>query len=92
MKQYRLPFNYLEYVKDFDPDAHVRVFKIAVKTNSETFDAKIVNIFNLPSKILCLTGVTIIWEITQITLLQNFSDHFVKGIEKFKMMNKFTYS
>jgi hypothetical protein len=40
---------------------------------------------------LCLIGVIITWEITQIVLLQNCNYFFVKCIEKFKMMNKFTY-
>jgi len=38
-KPYRWPLNYLEYVKDFDPNAHVKVFKVAIRTNSETNDA-----------------------------------------------------
>ncbi len=38
--------NYPKYVKDFDPDAHVRVSKVAIRTNSEIDDAKIVNMFN----------------------------------------------
>jgi len=46
----------------------------------------------LPFEILCLTSVTITWEITHIVLLKNCSKLFVKGIKKFKMMNKFTYS
>ncbi len=36
---YHWPLNYLEYVKDFDLDAHVRMFKVALKVNSETNDA-----------------------------------------------------
>jgi hypothetical protein len=46
----------------------------------------------LPSKILCMTSVTIIWEITQIVLLQNYNWLFIRGIQKFKMMNMFTCS
>ncbi len=44
-RPYYWPLNYLEHVKDSDPDAHVRVFKITIKTNSETHDAKFVNLF-----------------------------------------------
>ncbi len=40
-----LPHNYLEYVKNFDLDAHVRVFKAAIRTNSEINDVEIVNLF-----------------------------------------------
>jgi hypothetical protein len=45
-KPYCRPFNYLEYVKDSDSNVHVRVFEAAIRTNSETNDAKIVNLFN----------------------------------------------
>jgi hypothetical protein len=38
-KTYRQPLNYPKYVKDFDPNVHVRVFKAAIKTNSEIDDA-----------------------------------------------------
>jgi hypothetical protein len=33
---YCQPFNYLECVKDFDPDVHVRVLKVIIKTKGET--------------------------------------------------------
>jgi hypothetical protein len=45
-KPYRRPFNYLEYVKDSNPNARVRVFKATIRANSETYDAKIVNFFS----------------------------------------------
>jgi hypothetical protein len=32
-RPYCWPFNYHEYVKDSDLDAHVRVFKVAIKAN-----------------------------------------------------------
>ncbi len=47
---YCWPLNYLEYVKDFDPNAHVKVFNIAIRANSETNDAKIVIFSVLPFK------------------------------------------
>jgi hypothetical protein len=43
---YHWPLNYLEYVKDFDLNVHVKIFKVAIITNSETNDAKNVNLFN----------------------------------------------
>jgi hypothetical protein len=55
------PLNYLEYVKDFDPNAHVTMFKATIKANSEIYDVKIVNLFSLTFKV-CPIGVTIIWE------------------------------
>jgi hypothetical protein len=32
------PLNYLEYVNDSNPDAHVKVFKATIKANGETKD------------------------------------------------------
>ncbi len=49
-RPYRRPFNYLKYVKDFDPHIHVRVFKVAIRANRETNDAKIVNMFSFTFK------------------------------------------
>jgi hypothetical protein len=37
-------------VKDFDPNAHVRVFKAAIRSNGEIKDAKIVNMFTFAFK------------------------------------------
>ncbi len=45
-RPYHRPFNYPEYVKDFDLDAHVRVFKFTIIANNEANDAKIVNLFS----------------------------------------------
>jgi hypothetical protein len=42
-RPYHRPLNCLEYVKDFDPNAHV---KAVIKTNNEIDDAKIVNLFS----------------------------------------------
>jgi hypothetical protein len=36
---YHWPFNYLKYVKDFDPNVHVRVLNATIEANSETNDA-----------------------------------------------------
>jgi hypothetical protein len=57
-------------VKDSNRHAHLRVFKVAIKANGETEDAKILNMFSfLPLEILCMISETIIWEITHIVLL-----------------------
>jgi hypothetical protein len=61
---YHRPLNYPEYVKDFDPNALVRIFKASIRVNGEIEDVKIVNIFSFTLKTLCLIGVTIIWDIT----------------------------
>jgi hypothetical protein len=38
-KPYHWPLNNPKYVKDFDLDAHVRIFKATIKVNSEIDDA-----------------------------------------------------
>ncbi len=38
-KPYRWPLNYLEYVKDFDANVHVRMFQVVIRENNETYDA-----------------------------------------------------
>jgi hypothetical protein len=45
-KVYHWPFNYPEYVKDYDPYVHVGVFQVIIKTNGETKDAFFFNIFS----------------------------------------------
>jgi hypothetical protein len=45
-KPYCRPLNYPEYVKEFNPNTHVRVFKVAIRANSEMDDVKIVNLFS----------------------------------------------
>jgi hypothetical protein len=44
-RPYCQPFNYLEYDKNSIPNVHVKVFKIAIRTNNETNDAKIVQFY-----------------------------------------------
>jgi hypothetical protein len=50
-RPYCQPFNYPKYVKDFDPNDHVKVFKVSIKTNSEINDAKIINLFSFTFKV-----------------------------------------
>jgi hypothetical protein len=49
-RPYKKPFNYLKYKKNFDPNAHVRVFKATIKANYEMIDEEISNWFNFTSK------------------------------------------
>jgi hypothetical protein len=44
-KTYCWPFNDPEYVKDSDPYAHVRVFKVTIRAYSEIDYVRIVNMF-----------------------------------------------
>ncbi len=44
-KPYHRPLNYPKYMEDFDPNAHVRVFKATIKANGETKDVDIVKFY-----------------------------------------------
>jgi hypothetical protein len=49
----KLPYKklqYLTYVKDTNLDAHIRVFKKAIKINGETMEANIINLFGFTLK------------------------------------------
>jgi hypothetical protein len=44
----KLPYmklQYPTYVKDIDPDAHIKVLKKAIKTNGEIMEVDIINLF-----------------------------------------------
>jgi hypothetical protein len=45
IKPHEKPFNYLEYVKKFDPNVKIRIFKAVIRANGEIDDADIVNLF-----------------------------------------------
>jgi hypothetical protein len=45
-RPFKRPLNYLKYKKNFDPDAHVWVFKTIIKFNSERINEQIINLFN----------------------------------------------
>ncbi len=44
-RPYCWPLNYPKYVKDSDLNVHVRMFKVTIRENSETYDVEIVNLF-----------------------------------------------
>jgi hypothetical protein len=44
----KLPYQKLQYptyVKDINPDAHIKIFKKAIKANGETMEVDIINLF-----------------------------------------------
>jgi hypothetical protein len=49
-RPYRQPFNYPKYVKDSNPNAHVKVFKATIRANSKTNDVELINLFNFTFK------------------------------------------
>jgi hypothetical protein len=42
----KLPYKYPTYVKDIDLDAHIIVFKKAIKNNGETMEVDIINMLS----------------------------------------------
>jgi hypothetical protein len=45
----KLPYKKLQYptnVKNTNPDAHIKIFKKAIKTNGETTEVDIINMFS----------------------------------------------
>jgi hypothetical protein len=46
----RRPLKYHEYKKDSNMDVHVKVFKATIKTNGETINEEITNMFNFKLK------------------------------------------
>jgi hypothetical protein len=49
-RPYKTPLNYLKYKKNYDPNAHVQIFKATIKVNGETMDEEITNLFNFTLK------------------------------------------
>ncbi len=62
-RPYHWSLNYPKYVKDSNPDAHVKVFKASIKTIVKQMMQKLLICKVLPLKILCLIGVIKNWEI-----------------------------
>jgi hypothetical protein len=50
----RVAFKYLDFKKDVDPDAHVKVFNSLVKANAETSKEYIINVFSYTLKDMAL--------------------------------------
>ncbi len=46
----KVAFKYLDFKKDVDPNAHVKMFNFAVKENAKTFKEYIINAFNYTLK------------------------------------------
>jgi hypothetical protein len=45
-RPYHRPLNYPEYVKNFDPNAHVKFFKATIRTNGGIDNVEIINLFS----------------------------------------------
>ncbi len=49
-RPFKRPLNYPDYKKNFDTNAHVQIFKVAIKANGETVNEKLINMFNFTLK------------------------------------------
>jgi len=47
-------FKYPDFIKDANPNAHVRVFNFIIKKNAKTFEEYIINAFNYMLKDMAL--------------------------------------
>jgi hypothetical protein len=77
----KLPYTKLQYptyVKDTNPNAHIRVFKKAIKTNGEIMEIDIIN-WVLLSGIVSLNGVKTTFKTIQTTLLKSWNKHFASN-------------
>jgi hypothetical protein len=75
----KLPYRKLQYptyVKDINLDAHIKVFKKAIKANGETVEVDIINLFGLFSRIISLNGVKTMFNTIQIAFLKSWNKHF----------------
>jgi hypothetical protein len=73
----KLPYRKLQYptyVKDTDPDAHMKVFKRAIKANGETVEVDIINLFGFTLK----DGVSEWGE----NIVQNHPNYIFKELEQ----------
>ncbi len=49
-RPYMKPLKYHEYKKDSNMDVHIKIFKVTIKTNGETINEEITNMFNFKLK------------------------------------------
>jgi hypothetical protein len=80
----KLPYKNLQYptyVKDTNPDAHIRVFKKAIKSNGEIWKLISSTCVVLLSEIISLNGEKTMFKTIQTTLLKSWSKHFASDLE-----------
>jgi hypothetical protein len=78
----RLPYmklQYPTYVKDINLDAHIKVFKKAIKTNGEIMEVDISNLFGFTLTIISMNGEKNMFETIQTALLKSW--------KRFRTMN-----
>jgi hypothetical protein len=68
---YHRPLNYLEYVKDSDPNFHVIIFKATNRANGEIEDVQNVNLLSFTFKDVAFDWCTIQIVTRQIIMLKH---------------------
>jgi len=75
----KLPYKKLQYptyVKDTDPNAHIRVFKKAIIVNGETVEFDIINLFGFTLYDSIFEWGETMFKTIQTALLKSWSKHF----------------
>jgi len=75
----KLPYRKLQYptyVKDIDPYVHIKLFKKAIKTNSEIMEAAIINLFGFTLRDNIFKGGENFVEYHLIAHLKSWNKHF----------------
>ncbi len=74
-----MKLQYPTYVKDINLDAHIKVFKKAIKTNGEIMEVDISNLFGFTLTIISMNGEKNMFETIQTALLKSW--------KRFRTMN-----
>jgi uncharacterized heparinase superfamily protein len=79
----KLPYRKLQYptdVRDIDPYAHIKLFKKAIKTNSEIVEVEIINLFGFTFRDNILKAGENFVENHLITHLKSWNKHFASAL------------
>jgi hypothetical protein len=75
----KLPYQKLQYptyMKDINPNVHIKVFKKIIKINGKTMEVDIINMFGFTLKDNILEWVRTLYKIIPIAHLKSWSKHF----------------
>ncbi len=79
-----MPYKKLQYptdVKDTDLDAHIRIFMKAIKSNGETVEANIINLFGFTLMDSISKWGATMFKTIQIAHLKSWSKHSISDSE-----------
>jgi hypothetical protein len=80
----KLPYKKLQYpiyIKDTNPNVHIKIFKKAIKTNGEIVEVDIINLFGFTFKDISSNEVKILFKIIQVACLKNWNNFFMNTFE-----------